>query len=333
MTLSPADVVAEARVTGFSGVVAVEREGVPAFAAGFGLADRAHAAPNTLATRFDVASGAKTFTALTVCSLVERGDLTLATRARELLGDDLPLVDDAVTVEQLLAHRSGIGDYADESDDGDVDTFVLPVPVSQLVTAEDYLRVVDGFPQQFAPGTRFAYCNGGYVVLALLAERATGRPFAELVHDLVCEPANLRDTGFVPTDRPIPGHATGYVEGDDGWRTNWFTLPSVGCGDGGISTTIADVARLWHALDAGTVVSHATLTEMWRPRGTDHDDDYGLGFWLRPARGVVYLEGMDAGVSFRSLHDPDRRLSATTISNTTDGAWPVTRVLEAALGL
>ena len=49
--------------------------------------------------------------------------------------------------------------------------------------------MLDGHPQKFAPGERFAYCNGGYVVLALIAERATGTPFPDLVRDLVCTPA------------------------------------------------------------------------------------------------------------------------------------------------
>ena len=102
--------------------------------------------------------------------------LALDTRARDLLGDDLPLIDDAVTVEHLLAHRSGIGDYLDESEELDLDAHLMPVPVHQLDTAESYLAVLGGFPQAFEPDTDFAYCNGGFVVLALLAERAAGRP-------------------------------------------------------------------------------------------------------------------------------------------------------------
>jgi CubicO group peptidase (beta-lactamase class C family) len=70
-----------------------------------------------------------------------------------VLGPDLPLVDDRVTIEQLLAHRSGIGDYFDEDSVGDVNDYVLPVPVHELACSEDYLSVLDGHPQQFAPGS------------------------------------------------------------------------------------------------------------------------------------------------------------------------------------
>src|SRR4051812_12780617 len=103
-----------AATTGFSGVVRVDRGGRTAFARAYGLAHRGLEVPNTVDTRFGVASGNKGLTALTVASLIEEGRLSLATTARSVLGADLPLVDDEVTVEELLAHRSGIGDYFDE---------------------------------------------------------------------------------------------------------------------------------------------------------------------------------------------------------------------------
>src|SRR5262245_1347983 len=95
--------------TGFSGVVRVARDGSGELANAYGLADRAHGIANTLDTRFGIASGTKGLTALTVVSLIEDGTLSLTTSARSVLGSDLPLIDEAVTVEHLLAHRSGIG--------------------------------------------------------------------------------------------------------------------------------------------------------------------------------------------------------------------------------
>ena len=107
--------------TGFSGAVRVERDGSVELEAAYGLADRAFGVPNTPATRFAVASVTKGFTACTVISLVADGVLSLRTTARSLLGDDLPLIADDVTVEHLLAHRSGIGDYFDEEAGGTLD--------------------------------------------------------------------------------------------------------------------------------------------------------------------------------------------------------------------
>jgi CubicO group peptidase (beta-lactamase class C family) len=176
---------------GLSGVIRVDLDGSLAVQRAYGLAHRGLGVPTTVDTQFSVASGSKGLTALTVMSLVERGELGLDTTARSVLGADLPLIDDRVTVEQLLAHRSGIGDYLDEDELDDNNDYVLTVPVHELATTEQFLAVLDGHPMKHEPGARFVYCNGGYVVLALLAERTTGVPFHDLVDQRVCRPAGM----------------------------------------------------------------------------------------------------------------------------------------------
>jgi CubicO group peptidase (beta-lactamase class C family) len=186
--------------TGFSGVVRVDRSGETELTAAYGFADRAHRIPNTLETQFGIASGTKTLTALVVMALVERGTLDLGTTARSLLGSDLPLIADDVTIEHLLAHRSGIGDYLDEDD---VTEYVMPVPVHQLASSEQYLSVLGGHETVFAAGESFAYNNGGYAVLALLAERASRVDFHRLVDELVCRPAGMAAAcSCAPTSSP-----------------------------------------------------------------------------------------------------------------------------------
>jgi CubicO group peptidase (beta-lactamase class C family) len=317
-----------AEQSGFSGVVRIDHGDGVVVAEAYGFADRRWQIPNELDTRFGLASGTKGFTALTVVGLVEDGTLALTTLARSLLGDDLPLIRDDVTVEHLLAHRSGIGDYYDEEVHTDVDAYVLPVPVNRLDTTEAYLAVLDGFPTKFAPDERFAYCNGGYVVLALLAERASGVPFHELVLERVCAPAGLQHTAFLRSDELPSGTALGYV---DDRRTNVFHLPLLGSGDGGIYSTAADVGSLWRAFFAGDIVSREWVREIVRPRSEAEQRRYGLGVWLSPSSEVAMLVGMDAGVSFWSGHDPGSDRTATVVSNTTDGAWPIARSLAALL--
>ncbi len=313
----------------FSGAVRVDRGGEVVLEKAYGFADRRWEIPNVADTRFAIASGVKGMTALAVVSLVDEGTLALATTARSVLGADLPLVDDAVTVEQLLAHRSGIGDYFDEDLPGEITDYALPVPVHTLAETEDYVAILDGFPTKFAPGERFSYCNGGYVVLALVAERASGMPFRELVASRVCEPAGMVDTDFLRSDELPTGTAVGYLRAD-GMRTNVLHLPVRGSGDGGVYTTVADVRRLWTSLFAGRIVSEESVREMTRPRSDDPAGGrrYGLGFWLHATTDTVILEGYDAGVSFRSLHDPHADLTATVISNWSDGAWDVARFHE-----
>lgn len=336
------DVVQQSR---FSGAIRIDHGAETVLCLAAGMADRAHGIANTIDTRFAVASGTKSLTAMVVVSLVADGTLTFDTTARSLLGADLPLVDDRVTLEQLLAHRSGIGDYFDESTMGQITDYLFTVPVHLLDATERYLAVLDGYPQRSAPGERFAYNNGAYVLLALLAERATGRGFADLLQTRVCRPAGLTATGLMRSDELPGGVARGYLA-EDGLRTNVLHMPVLGGGDGGVYSTLGDVHRLWAAFLAGAVVPEDLVADMVRPHSTDTGSAhrYGLGFWLGAAAqdgasslqpapiepdpiesAPIEMEGYDAGISFRSIHHPQRDVTWTVVANTSEGAWPVAR--------
>jgi CubicO group peptidase (beta-lactamase class C family) len=262
-------------------------------------------------------------------SLVVEGAIDLTTPVRSILGDDLPLIDRAVNIEHLLAHRSGIGDYLDEEALEHVDDHVMPLPVHLFDRTEAYIHALDGHAQKFEPGERFSYCNSGYVVLALVAERVGDASFADLVSARVIGPAGMTSTGFLRSDE-LPGDAAnGYLR-NDGLRTNVLHLPVLGSGDGGVYSTTEDISLFWTALFSGAivpfhVVRRMTLTATER---ADGDRDYGLGFWVDPKRSGVMLEGFDAGVSFRSWHQPSTGFGYTVISNTSSGAWRMARMLS-----
>jgi CubicO group peptidase (beta-lactamase class C family) len=318
-----------AEETNFSGVVRVDRADGIELEKAYGLAHRGLEIPNTVDTQFAIASGAKGMTAVAVASLIEDGSLDLSTTARSVLGRDLPLIGDDVTVEHLLSHRSGIGDYLDENADLDIDDYVMPVPVHELATTEQYIGALEGYDTKFVPDERFEYCNGGYVVLALIAERTSGVPFHELVRQRVCEPAGMHDTEFLRSDE-LPGRAAlGYLAIDGVSRPNVLHLPVRGSGDGGIYSTVADIRSFWSSLFAGRIVSTDWVAELVRPRSDVPRQSmrYGLGFWLAQSGSAVLLEGSDAGVSFRTGHDPLRGITHTVISNRSDGAWLIARLL------
>jgi CubicO group peptidase (beta-lactamase class C family) len=190
--------------------------------------------------------------------------------------------------------------------------------------------VLGGYPTKFPPGERFSYCNGGYVVLALIAERVSGVPFHDLVRERVCVPAGMRDTEFLRSDELPERTAVGYLPIDGVSRTNVFHLPVRGNGDGGIYSTVADISAFWQSLFAGKIVPAGRVAEMVRPRSDVPAESmrYGLGFWLHRSSDTVMLVGYDAGVSFRSVHNPRSTVTHTVISNSSDGAWPITRRLD-----
>jgi CubicO group peptidase (beta-lactamase class C family) len=309
----------------FSGAVRIDRGDEVVVERAYGLARRDTGTPNTPDTQFAIASGLKGMTALAVMCLVEDGVLALDTTARSVLGDDLPLIADDVTVEHLLAHRSGIGDYLDEDADGyDTTDYIIPVPVHTLLGPEDYVPILDGHATKFTPaGSDFAYCNGGFIVLALIAERASGVPYHDLMQQRVFEPAGLEATAFLRSDELPARAAHGHLFAD-GPRTNVLHLPVRGTGDGGNYTTVEDMRTFWRALFDGKIVPRERVATMAAPRTDVHEKwQYGLGLWIVAGTSTVALEGHDAGVSFRSVHAPETDTTCTVVSNWTDGAWPL----------
>ena len=137
------------------------------------------------------------------------------------------------------------------------------------------------------------------------------------------------DTEFLRSDE-LPGRAAlGYLF-VDGARTNVFHLPVLGSGDGGAYATAADFGAFWEALFAGRIVPMTRVAEMVRPRSDWPEESrrYGLGLHLHRTGDAVWLEGYDAGVSFTSLHDPGSATTWTVMSNWSDGAWPLVRLLN-----
>ena len=101
-------------------------------------------------------------------------------------------------------------------------------------------------------------------------------------------------------------------------------------GDGGIYSTAADLNAFWTSLFAGRIVSPERVADMLRPRSDWPEEGrrYGLGFHLDATGDGVWLEGYDAGVSFASRHQPSAALTSTVISNWSNGAWPIIRLLD-----
>lgn len=323
---------AAVQVESFTGVLTIDVGDERILERCEGFANRAYEIPNTPSTRISAASGNKGFTALAIMRLVEDGMLALDDLVRPILGGDLPLIDDAVTVEHLLTHSSGIGDYLDEEADGEIDDYVFSRPLHELAETEAFIPALDGFPQKFPPGERFSYCNGGYVVLALVAERVSGRGFHEQVQTEVCDRAGLAGSAFLRSDDLPADAALGYLDAE-GDRTNVLHLPVRGNGDGGMYFTADDLHRFWNALLDGRVVSPDTVASMIRPRfdvPSEHKR-YGMGFWLGRRNSSLILEGYDAGASFRSTHIPETRTTVTVLGNSSEGAWPVIYALADAM--
>ncbi len=309
----------------FSGVVNVAVDGAPVVELALGFAERANERRMLPDTRLATASTTKGFTALTAVSMIADDLFGFDTRLADLVGDALPRVDRAVTVEHLLGHTSGVGDYIDESQHGDIDDHTLDVSAHTMTGPEAYVPILNRHLQTDPPGTKFAYNNSGYVMLALAIERVADGSYHDEVRRRVFESAGLSSTDFLRSDRLPSNTAIGYLT--DG-RTNVFHLPVIGTGDGGAYTTAPDMTRFWKALFAGDIVDPSSVGTMTTPRHQHAVGQYGLGFWISHDESTVFLEGMDAGVSMRSGVHVASGLTFCVIANNSSDAWPLVEIIE-----
>ena len=102
-------------------------------------------------------------------------------------------------------------------------------------------------------------------------------------------------------------------------------LPVRGNGDGGVYFCVDDLRTFWQAFLSGRIVGPELVQTMITPRFEVPEEGlrYGLGCWLHASGPAVLIEGYDAGVSMRSIHDPASRTTATVLANSSEGAWGV----------
>jgi D-alanyl-D-alanine carboxypeptidase len=229
----------------FSGTVLLARGGEPLFLRSYGLADREARVPNADGTRYNIGSITKTMTKVALLLLRDDGKLDFAKTLRTYLPDYPSAIADQVTLQQLIDHRSGMGDIFGPAFDAKKDG---------LRTLPDYLALFADAPLEFAPGTDDRYSNAGYVVLGLVIEKVSGRSYFDFVRARVLAPAKMADSDWpLATDRTW-ARATGYTTrtpepGPPGpRRSNVSFLPARGSSAGGSYSTAADLLRFTRAL-------------------------------------------------------------------------------------
>src|SRR5262245_43616576 len=314
----------------FSGVISIRQKDVVLYERAAGYADRSNQIANTLETRFGIASGTKFFTALAIGKLIEAQKLSFSTKVKDCIAFNFPRYSQKITIRHLLTHTSGIPDYYDEDKITDFDTFTLSTPWYALKGPRDYLAVFPDEAMKFAPGERFSYSNGGYILLGVVIEELTGMKYQDFVERAIFQAIGMNQSGYFALNKLPEKTALGYIEEADGWRTNVYNLPIVGASDGGAFTTVQDIATLWAAFWGYEIVQEELVEIDARPyvkaRTEDEQRYYGHGLWISEDEGrtrEAYITGCDAGISFKSCMNRDNDLHVTVISNTTDGAWPV----------
>ncbi len=288
-----------------------------------GVTSVEHPLPVDEHTCFQIASISKTFTATAVTALVQSGRVALDAPVATYL-DDLtlpPEVDrDAITVEHLLNHRSGVlGDGLFAAPGSDTSLGSVPSRVGEQ-------------RRLFAPGTDFSYNNLAFSLAGALVERVTGEPYADALAHLVLEPAGMArvftTADEVITHRVAAPHVTlgdaSYVLRNAGWQRGWQLAP-LDVPAGGVLTDAASLLQ-WAAVHTGAAPGpldddHRTLMQQRRTPGGGDIDAMGLAWWHQDRGGVATLghDGMTVGYHSRLRIVPGADLAFVVLTNGLQG--------------
>lgn len=277
----------------FSGACrVVSPTGEVAFEKAYGLASRTPDVPNTLATRFNLGSADKSFTALLAARLVDEGRLSFDTTLAEVLPDyPSPDFARACTIRHLITHTAGLGMLFDRPD------YQRLKPFTRMAELFPAFAVA---PPAFAPGTAAAYSNEGFVVLGAVIEAVTGESWYDLVAAHIYAPAGMRSSGhFLTNDLPA-GVATGYRYHEDDHlglsprRANDDFRGYRGNSCGGGYSTVADMTAYLAALRAGRILPRTVVDPMVTP-APGGIGEYGMGFLVRPLAPGRTLVGHGGG--------------------------------------
>ena len=286
--------------------VLVARDGTPVLERSYGLANLEQSTPADSITNYRLASVTKQFTAAAIMLLVEDGRVGLDDSIRQWL-PSLPSVADAVTLRHLLVHGSGLIDYED----------VMPQDfVGQLHDA-DVLKILE--TQQhtyFTPGTAYRYSNSGYALLALVVEKASNLTFPQFLQKRIFKPLGMTGTlAFVEGDVAIVHRAFGYSATGEGWERSDQSPTSAVLGDGGVYSSIHDLAKWDAALYDSRLLSDRSRALMFSPQVATDDPDVRYGFGWRISGDSVWHSGETTGFRNVIVRFPKQRLTVVIISN------------------
>lgn len=287
----------------FSGAVLIAQDDHILLNQGYGYADRRRLITNTPQTRFRLGSVSKQFTAMAILILQARGQLNVQDRISRYL-DDCPTAWMAITIHQLLTHSSGMADY-------------LAVCFSSADQVQQTILKARNQPLAFEPGTRYAYSNIGYRVLAEIIEHVSAERYGQFLQKNIFAPLEMASTAFQTTE--TLGLAVGY--------TNRF-LPACPMdmtfeyGEGGINSTAEDLYRWDRALNAEQLIPRPLLQLMFTAHipvddqmGITGGAGYGWGVGQQLGHRIQVHGGFIQGFTSAIARFPDDRMTLIILSN------------------
>lgn len=296
-------------------VVGVIRDGKVVLSKSYGMADIERKVPMSAQTVFTVGSNSKQFTAFSIHLLAQDGKLSLDDDIRTWL-PKVPDFGQPITIRHLLHHTSGLRDY-----------FLLSLLTGwrsdDVITQDDAMALVRRQRTlNFAPGQEYLYSNTGYMLLAQVVERASGKPLAAFARERIFEPLGMKHTRFLHGyGTLVPARALSYVPSEEGGY-RYMAVGDSADGAGGLVTTLGDLA-LWDRNFYDGRVGGMALVARMQAVGVLNDGkpiEYASGLLVDVHRGRRMVEhgGSINGFQAQLSRFPDQHCSVVVLSNAAD---------------
>jgi CubicO group peptidase (beta-lactamase class C family) len=270
----------------FSGTVLIAKGDKVLLRKGYGMANYDLDVANTPDTVFRIGSITKMFTAFGVLQLEEKGKLSVNDPVAKYV-PEVPAAWSAITIHQLLCHKSGIPDFINGKA---YDNFADPQHI------EDAIKEYADKPLVNAPGAAFRYSNSGYVLLGRVIEKVSGKSYEDYLTENILKPTGMLHTSMDHTRDVVQNRASGYKWDGEEVIHAPFNEPDHPWSAGGLRSTVDDMYRLDRVLKAGTLFSKAITAKAWTAYGHwtapppfPYEADYGYGAMMGNDFGHKYV--------------------------------------------
>lgn len=295
--------------------LAVVKAGSIVKAKGYGLANVELRVPASPETVYQLASLTKQFTATAIMLLVQDGKLSVDDNMSRYIANT-PAGWADITLRHLLTHTSGLRDYLQEAEDAPNSS----VKSYEETTPERIVQSIAGLPLDFAPGSKYAYSNTNYLLLAMVVHQVSGQRYDQFLKERVFQPFGMASTRLTSARAIIPNRAAGYTWREERWQNSAALNPTLwDNGDGGLLSTVLDLAKWDAALYGDAILTSAMKEQMWTPV-TLNDGTvgaYGFGWGIGNSKGhrLIWHSGGRPGTSTAIARYVDDELTVIVLAN------------------
>lgn len=293
----------------FTGAVLVAKKGKVVYQKAFGAANREWNIPNTVDTRFPIASLTKQFTAAAILQLAEQGKLRIEDKLSKYF-PDYPK-GDSVTLHMLLNHTSGIPNLLQDPKFTEINA---DIPIEKLKDTF-LINIFKQKPYDFSPGTYWRYSNSGYILLGYIIEKVSRQTYRDFVYKNILQKAGMKNSDLFRYDTILPHRASGYSRTQNGWKNSRIININISFSAGALFSTVEDLFRWNEALFSGKLIADTSLAKMNRPNHEDRGAGYGVFVENIEGRRAIFHSGGLLGFSSYLIRYPEEAVSIIILTN------------------